>query len=170
MIFYKLYVHLINKKNSSQSSGSCFSENSTQLMCSLIFFVDKYLITLISTINIMNLYFIKVRLNQNECMKSSISKNWPEKFEGFLPCEFLYSNFWKIGDFINTFWLNLTFSNVYLNLLLCKGCFLAGKTENLMHKVRLHTWYLLSSDMHELIFIIVICIFYVIVKCILYIS
>jgi hypothetical protein len=109
MIFYKLYVHLINKKNNTQSSGSCFSENSTQLMCSLIFFVDKYLITLISTINIMNLYFIKVRLNQNERMKSSISKNWPEKFEGFLPWEFLYSNFWKIEDFINTFWLNLTF-------------------------------------------------------------
>ena len=32
---------------------------------------------------------LKVRLRQNEFMKSSISKKSPEKFEGFLPWEFL---------------------------------------------------------------------------------
>ena len=35
------------------------------------------------------LAILKVRLNQNEFMKSSISKKWTEKFEGFLPWEFL---------------------------------------------------------------------------------
>ena len=46
------------------------------------------------------------------------TKKWTEKFEGFLPCvlqkfsgqkSFFWFIFWKIDDFINPFWLNLTF-------------------------------------------------------------
>ena len=63
---------------------------------------------------------VKVRLSENEFMKSSISKNEPKKLKDFCP-ECFYSmyigrnpsNFlvhiWKIDDFINSFWLNLTF-------------------------------------------------------------
>ena len=36
--------------------------------------------------------FLKVRLSQNEFMKSSIFQKMTKKFEGFLPCEF-YSTF-----------------------------------------------------------------------------
>ena len=39
---------------------------------------------------------------------------------------------------ISRYYESIFHSNVYLNLLLCKSCFLAGKTENLMHKVLLH--------------------------------
>ena len=44
----------------------------------LVYLEKKILVTLLN-----------VRLSQNEFMKSSISKKWPKKFEGFLPLEFL---------------------------------------------------------------------------------
>ena len=41
------------------------------------------------TWGVSSVHLLKVRLSQNEFMKSSISKKWPEKFEGFLSWEFL---------------------------------------------------------------------------------